>query len=244
MILIGSYNNAKWCKKNLKSVFRQTYPHWRIHYVDDCSTDGTGAIVDAYIKKKGFADKCTVQHNLINKKAIANYYFATQGFDPHEVVVNLDGDDWFAHKRVLERLASVYKDPNVWMTYGSYKTWPKKTTAVTEPFPPEVIRDRSYRSYKWVLSHVRTYYAALFQKIPMEDLFYQGEFMKVGWDVAFMIPMAEMASNGHFRFIKKVLYVYNCSNPISDFRIASREQHDVEAFVRTKPPYKPLEKLF
>ena len=112
------------------------------------------------------------------------------------------------------------------------------------PFPKRVIQERSFRKYRWVLSHLRSYYAALFQKIPMEDFLLNGQFMKAAHDVAFMFPLVEMASNGHFRFIKEVLYVYNCANPLSDFRRAVAEQGAVGRMVTSKPPYAPLDKLF
>jgi hypothetical protein len=97
---------------------------------------------------------------------------------------------------------------------------------------------------KWVYGHLRTFYAALFQKIPKEDFLLNGEFMKAAHDVAFAFPLLEMASKGHFLFINEVLYVYNCANPLSDFRLASRAQGEVAAYVCPKPPYKPLDSLF
>jgi hypothetical protein len=49
-----------------------------------------------------------------------------------------------------------------------------------------------------------------------------------------------MASNGHYRFIPKELYVYNTSNPISDFRLKPELQQAAERQIKRKKPYQAL----
>jgi len=43
-ILIANYNNAKYLRGALKSVYRQTYQHWQVIICDDCSTDDSEKI--------------------------------------------------------------------------------------------------------------------------------------------------------------------------------------------------------
>ena len=243
-ILICSYNNAQWCKKNLDSVFRQTYRRWKIYYIDACSTDGTGEIVDAYIQKRGFSRKCTVVHKTTRTSASENFYYAIKDCDPHKVVVQLDGDDWLPHSRALEKVATAYKDPSVWMTYGSYRTLPPVYVGPQMAYPEDVKKDCSFRQYRWLYAPLRTFYAALFHKIPMEEFLDEGRFIKVTHDMAFGFPLLEMASKGHSRFIIQALYMYNYSNPMSDFRSARQEQYRVERLVRSRPSYTPLDTLF
>ena len=52
VVIIPSYNNAQWYKKNLDSVFNQRYSNYRIIYLDDASTDQTGYLVEKYIQEK------------------------------------------------------------------------------------------------------------------------------------------------------------------------------------------------
>src|SRR5258708_6051747 len=49
-IVIPSYNNEKWYEKNLQTVLNQQYSNYRILYVNDCSTDDTGNLVEQYLK--------------------------------------------------------------------------------------------------------------------------------------------------------------------------------------------------
>lgn len=244
IVLITSYNNARWYKQNLDSVFCQTYSRWKIHYVDDCSTDGTGLFVEKYVQERGFSNKCTIVHNPVNQDALANYYKAISSFDPHIVVVNLDGDDRLAHPKVLEKLASLYRDPHVWMTYGSFVLDQGGWRGCAEAFPSEVLRTRSFRKYKWVLSHLRTYYAGLFQRIKKEDLLIDGKFFKHATDLSYMFPLVEMASEGHFVYVNEILYLYNNTNPLSVERTRRPQQLAEEAYIRALPSYRPLDKLF
>src|SRR5437868_3721405 len=49
VIIIPSYNNCKWYERNLQSALSQNYTNFRVIYTDDCSTDGTGGLVEQYL---------------------------------------------------------------------------------------------------------------------------------------------------------------------------------------------------
>src|ERR1700737_4705415 len=51
VIVIPSYNNEKWYEKNLHSVLNQHYSNYRILYVNDNSKDGTGFLIEKYLKE-------------------------------------------------------------------------------------------------------------------------------------------------------------------------------------------------
>ena len=61
----------------------------------------------------------------------------------------------------------------------------------------------------------------------------------MAWDVAFMMPMLEMAAERHV-FVPDILYVYNNDNPINDFKVNSGLQLELDRQIRTKPPYKRI----
>jgi len=100
------------------------------------------------------------------------------------------------------------------------------------------LKDRSFRQYKFISSHLRTFKAKLWNSIRDEDLRdTDGKYYSVGWDVAFMFPMLEMAGPGRILNIPNVLYCYNRFNPISDDVIRQDEQHRVEMRVREGSKY-------
>lgn len=244
VIVSPSYNNAKWCVRSLNSVRRQNYPHWSLVYVNDASTDDTRVRVERFIEKYQLKDKIQLINNEQRSGAMANFYNVISSLDPKVVVVTLDGDDRLAHGGVLELLAQVYADPNVWMTYGNYRTEPGHVPSLCAPFPDEVLRKRSFRKHPWVSSHLRTYRAKLFQKVKRADFMWHGFFVPSACDVAIMMPLLELASLGHIRYIPEVLYLYNVGNPIRDVTVNGRLQINITKYIRSRKPYKPLKTLY
>jgi glycosyltransferase involved in cell wall biosynthesis len=239
-VIIPSYNNIKWYQRNLDSVFGQRYSNYRVIYIDDASPDGTRDAVRQYVIDNNVQDKITVISNAVNKGALANIYDAVHSLPADTVCVTLDGDDWFAHEHVFEIINNAYADANVWMTYGNYTHYPdQKFNSCCADIPQHVIDQHAYRRYIWCASHLRTFYAWLFQKIKKEDLCDENGFYRVTWDQAFMFPMLEMAA-GRWRFISEILYVYNVQNPLNDFKVRLKEQLLTERIIRAKHPYAPL----
>lgn len=48
-IIMPSYNTAAFIAETVESVLAQTYPHWELLIVDDCSTDDTDTVVEPYL---------------------------------------------------------------------------------------------------------------------------------------------------------------------------------------------------
>lgn len=243
VIVTTSYNNEYWCFKNLSSIAEQTYPHFTLRYVDDASTDRTHELVSRLLERPELKSKSTLIRNNERRFALANIYDVIHSLKPHQIVVTLDGDDWFAHPKVLERVAQEYENRETWITYGSFDTNPPGVQKI-KPIADEVMKDASFRTHEFVGHNLRTFYAKLFQLIKKEDLLIQGRFFPMAWDMAFMFPMWEMASQGHVRFIPDLLYIYNLHNPLNDRKIHPQLLVALGNYIRTLPPYKPLEKLF
>ncbi|MBS0655257.1 MAG: glycosyltransferase family 2 protein, partial [Verrucomicrobia bacterium] len=222
VVVIPSYNNANYIKRNLESLVKQDFPNWEMIYINDCSTDQTGDLVEKFVKKHRIKDRCQIIHNTERVGAMANIYKAVHLVAPNKVVVLLDGDDELKGSKVLSRVARTYSTkPNVWITYGNYEATPKNAWS-NDPcyaFPEAVMKRRTFREFTWVCYPLRTFYAKLFHHIKKEDLMWQGKFLPVVSDPGYMFPMLEMASNGHIHYEKKVLYTYHVNNPINDFRI-------------------------
>lgn len=47
-IITPAYNAARFISEAIESVLQQTYPHWEMIIVDDCSTDETTRIIQDY----------------------------------------------------------------------------------------------------------------------------------------------------------------------------------------------------
>ena len=243
-IVVPTYNTEHWISRCLSSIQNQSHSEFRCVVYNDASTDNTGSAIDKYFSENPDS-RFTVIHNKENRKALHNI---VEGFkiletekDPDSVLMVIDGDDFLFSEFSLEIVASVYRDYPVLLTYGNHIHWPTGQTRTNcEPFPEEVVVNNSYRDYKFVSSHLRTFKSKIWNAIRDEDLRDDdGNYFKTGWDVSFMIPMLEMSGGRHV-FIPNVLYVYNRWNPISDDLINSHDQGRVDRLIRTKKRYERI----
>ena len=242
VILVPSYNNSNYCKKNLESIFAQKYSNYRVLYFEDASPDDTLVKVSDLIAKSG-KKNIELIHNPVNKGALYNIYTGSHMCDDDEIVVILDGDDHFASDYVLANLNEYYNNPNIWLTYGQFVDYPNYNIGFNVPIEMDDLKEARLRDMTWRTSHLRTYYAALFKNINSEDLKYNGKFLEATYDVAMMLPMIEMARE-HVFFTPDVFYIYNDENPISDSRVKREKQLFYDQYIRSKPKYNKINTLF
>jgi glycosyltransferase involved in cell wall biosynthesis len=240
VVVIPSYNNRHWYRQNLGSLCAQDDDNFRALYVDDGSSDQTGACVAKFIADHAVGYRIQLIRNPVRVGALENLYRMIHTCDDQEIVILLDGDDWLAHPRVLQTLNAVYSDPHCWMTYGQYVSWPAPVLGYSRPIPAQITDTNDFRGYDWCASHLRSFYAWLFKRINREDLISPwGTFYPMAWDQALMFPLLEMA--GHrAKFIPDVLYTYNAANPINDAKVNRPLQRQCETAIRLQTRYDRL----
>jgi glycosyltransferase involved in cell wall biosynthesis len=240
VVVIPSYNNRQWYERNLFSVCSQDYDNYRAIYVDDCSSDETGDLVEKFIADNGLGMRIHLIRNPARMGALQNLYNTIHSCDDEEIVILLDGDDWFTHNGVLKKIDAVYSDPNCWMTYGQYESWPDTMTVYSRQIPHDITETNNFRGYEWCSSHLRSFYAWLFKKIKKEDLISPcGTFYSMAWDQAIMFPMLEMSGHRAI-FISDILYIYNAANPLNDSRVNRQLQQRYETVIRRQKKYDRL----
>ena len=106
-IIIPLYNVEKWIKYCIRSVKAQEYGNFHCYLVDDISTDNTSKIIKNEIEGD---NRFTLIENKEKKYALLNIHDTIElaKLDANDVVVLLDGDDWFPNKTVLQNLNRVY----------------------------------------------------------------------------------------------------------------------------------------
>lgn len=235
-IIVPFYNVEEWIGKCVKSIQLQSCKNFKCILVDDISTDNSVEVINKLIKDD---NRFTLIKNTEKKFALKNIYEAIEisGTDPEDIIVTLDGDDWFATKKALETLSSVYEEYSCLMTYGSYIEFPSmKRGKFCCQIPATAVRDNSYRENQWVSSHLRTFKRNLWNSIKPEDLKKDQEFFRMTWDMAFMFPMLEMAGPLAVH-IRKMLYSYNRQNPLNDDKVNHKLQLETEQYIRSKDKY-------
>lgn len=239
VIVVPSFNNKDWYAKNLDSIFSQRYSNFRVIYVDDCSEDGTVDLVQEYVRHNNYQDKCTIIKNKNRYGPLYNRFSAVHSCSDDDIVVLVDGDDWLAHDGVLAYLNEAYTKESIYMTVGNAC---KSSTGLKIGF-------RDYTKDEWEVFgirqlgfrgvHPRTFYAWLFKKIKLEDLFEGENMYQMATDVACLLPMFEMAQ-GHYKYITDILYVYNDQNPLNMARKGFQTQIYCDMMIRNRSSYEKL----
>jgi hypothetical protein len=158
---------------------------------------------------------------------------------PETVIVSVDLDDWLATPTALEGVLREH-ETGAWMTWGSFRFADGRPGFARDVGP-------NPRRGPWVMSHLKTYRAGLFQRIRPEDLRIDGEWLPHARDLAVMIPCAEICGPARRRFIPDVLYEYNLASS-SEFSAGpgsgfwALEQRCVE-YVRSRAPYEQIDLL-
>lgn len=248
-IVVASYNNNRLFQgrplyeQNLESIIQQDYTHYRIIYIDDCSTDNTADVVEQYAQKHNFSDKLTLIRNTHRWGPSRNRYVGVHWCQDNEIVCILDGDDFFAHNNVLKQVNSTYENSNVWVTYSQFQTVPNNELSGGKPTPQWVINQHAYRKFGWYYHSLKTFYAWLFKKIRLKDLLYQGHFFAAASDLAEMFPLIEMSA-GKFAYIPDILY-YASQHPNNEMHTQGRQfmAQMGDIIMNHSIPYPPYKQL-
>jgi glycosyltransferase involved in cell wall biosynthesis len=235
IILTTAYNCEKYIEKSLFSIMSQRYKDFTCYITDDMSTDNTVSIVREIIKNDSRFILIENQSKLYqpgNYDQIIN----SKNIDDDEICVEVDGDDWLPDSNVFTRINEVYKDPNVWMTSGSFRYHDGRAGFANPPTKFSNIRKQTF-----TLSHLRTWKSWIWKKINPADLKDENNnYWNVAGDLSFMFPMFEMSGEKHYRFLSEINYIYNESNPINDHKANMSNVINTVNKIRNKPEYSKL----
>ncbi len=221
----------------------QNYRNYHVIYIDDASTDGTDRLVQDFVKEWGMENRFTIIKNKERKYMAYNRYMAIHLCADTDICIALDADDWLAHNEVLAYYNKVYRNKNVWLTYGSFMRFPSGDPGLAcARLPDKVIQKNSVRKERWMTSHLKTFYAWLFKLIPVEQFKYEDTFLAGATDQAMMYPMLEMA-HSYSKFIAKKTCMYNCPDDetMSPSMLAVKEyRKKIGDYLRAQKPFRPI----
>ncbi|ETW97267.1 MAG: hypothetical protein ETSY1_23335 [Candidatus Entotheonella factor] len=224
--------------KCLDSIKRQTYPHWEAYVTIDPHGDRTFECAQV---EKGGDERITVTQNTDSLYSTANLVRAIDRSqaEPEDVIVTLDGDDWFSSEEVLRIIVRTYTTFDCWLTYGSWV--PNFDDGYVGQWPayPEGITD--FRARRYLATQVKTWKKWLWDLIDDRDLRDEnGQYFRATGDQAVMFPMLEMSGTHRAKHISDILMIYNRATPYSADKTKYREMKQNEAYIRSKPAYTQL----
>ena len=107
-VIIPTYNRETWIENTLRSVFEQTYPHFEIIVVDDCSTDNTEKVLLPFVN----AGKIKyLKHDRNRERAQAR----NTGMEnaTGDFVTFLDSDDFMLPNNLADAADFIAKNPEL-----------------------------------------------------------------------------------------------------------------------------------
>lgn len=243
-IIIPSYNNEEWIEYNIASILNQTYKNYEVLYVDDASTDNTYSKVLNIVKD---LPNWKVITNPKNMGATSNYFENLHFVNDNDILVHLDGDDWFYDENVLGKLNDFYNKEECWMTYGGFIVWEGYDKDPGLPYPQSteysdfVHKHKKYRQDLWRASHLRTYRGFLIKSVNKEDIkdLIDNQYYWHASDLAFQYPCLEMCPKEKIKIIDFYAHVYNHSKQ-NQQRTHEREavnNHKYELEIRQRKHY-------
>ena len=227
----------------LESVDRQRYDRSMVTHVfiDDASSDDTPRRITDWLH--GTPDHavrfiCRKERRGGTSNNLDGFRMAPAG----SIVIELNGDDRLPEARTLAFLNLVYQDPDVWMTYNTFRR-SDGVLPIALPPPKTVRQARSYRKSPWATSHLHTFRAELFRHVPASVLIdpENGTYWAKADDVALCLAMLELAGE-HARPLYRITCHYNF-HPATEEQLDPEGQRSLARRIRLADPLKPLRSL-
>jgi glycosyltransferase involved in cell wall biosynthesis len=225
VIITPTYNASKYIERCIQSVITQDYDNYLMVVIDDCSTDNTYDIA-----KKYESDKIKVIRNTENKGAVCNQIETIINFcKPEDIVMFLDGDDCLVNDNQIFHFYNNLYDGTTEFTYGSCWSMVDNIPLVSQPYPEQIKKEKKYRSYKfnWNMpyTHLRTFKVFLLDNVSVEKFKDEnGKWYKAGGDGSIFYTLIENADPNKIKVVQDIVYYYNDTHPLNDYKINAEEQ--------------------
>jgi len=242
LVIVGG-PAENYIEKCIGSITSQSCAEWTACVVIDPSVDKT-------IEKAINIIKDSRISLIINDKrlyAIPNIIRSINEQHPadDDVIVTVDLDDFLSGPDSLSIVKKCYDaNPNLLVTHGSWMPYPRPEDPTNNgPYSPADWA-KGIRRVDWRATHLRTFKYKVWKHVRDEDLRgSDGEYFKVAWDLAIMMPQLEMAGMYRVQYIPERIYTYNQETPYNDNKLRLQEQMRTADYIAAKPAYSYIENL-
>lgn len=233
LVVVPFYNCEKYIYKCIESIAAQDYDNYEVVLINDDSTDNSQIAVRRALLN--LSDKTRAKfidiRNDENFGAVHNQVFAIRHYGKdNDIIMLVDGDDALVNDpNVFNLINNKYND-GAEFTYGSCWSAIDNIPLVSQPYPTNVKRNKSYRdhhfTWKMPYTHLRTFRKKLLNNLP-DSVFQdeEGKWFKAGGDNAVFYNVLEQADPDRVVCIPEILYLYNDANPLNDYKVNAIEQN-------------------
>jgi glycosyltransferase involved in cell wall biosynthesis len=243
VVIIG-WSIEKYIERCLNSVIDQIEQDWTACVIIDPCNDRSLEIANSIANKDS---RIKVFGNQKQLYATANIIRSITEQSPldDDIIVTLDGDDWFTDSNTLSIIKKYYtQSSDLLVTHGSWVSYPDPSARTNNAPYSKEDWEKGIRRVNWRASHLRTFKYKVWKCVDHKDLIGpDGLYARVAWDLAIMFPMLEMAGPNRVKFVYERVYTYNQETPYNDSKMRLREQMFFADFFAAKKPYEYKEVL-
>lgn len=150
-VLIPVYNVERYVEKALKSIAQQTHSHLQVIVVDDCSTDGTLAIVEKFCAGDARFSVIRNDRNMHIVKSLNRAIDVARG----DFFARCDGDDVMEVDRIERQLAFLKENPQIGLVGCSLKFIDECDVPINSyEFPSGAALTEKLLRYSTAVSHI------------------------------------------------------------------------------------------
>ncbi|TRB05406.1 glycosyltransferase [Agrobacterium tumefaciens] len=114
--IVPNYNHAKYLPQRIESILNQTYPLIDVIVLDDCSTDNSREVIEAYVNKYPTRIKSVLATK--NSGNVFRQWQKGHSQATGDIVWICESDD-FCEPTFVERAIRAFRDPSVMLSFGS-----------------------------------------------------------------------------------------------------------------------------
>lgn len=114
--IVPNYNHARYLAQRIESILNQTYPLIDIVILDDCSTDNSREVIDAYVQK--YPGRVKSIFATTNSGNVFRQWQNGHSQASGDIVWICESDD-FCEPTFVERAIRAFRDPSVMLSFGS-----------------------------------------------------------------------------------------------------------------------------
>lgn len=114
--IVPNYNHARYLPQRIESILNQTYPLIDIIILDDCSTDNSREVIDAYVQK--YPGRVKSIFATTNSGNVFRQWQNGHSQASGDIVWICESDD-FCEPTFVERAIRAFRDPSVMLSFGS-----------------------------------------------------------------------------------------------------------------------------
>jgi glycosyltransferase involved in cell wall biosynthesis len=216
-IITCVWNAENYIVKCIDSAIKQNNQNFHMYIIDDVSSDNS---INTIKNKINDISNITLIQNKEKKYKLKNFDDLISNQDlikNDDIIIELDGDDWFADSSVIDTIYETYDNTNILISNSKFVYCNGKIGFSNN------VNISNIRQSPFMFSHLRSWKASLWRSINKKYFIdpRTNDYFKITADMAYSFPMLEMAGQDKYKHIPKILLVYNDSSPFNDHKAGS-----------------------